>query len=277
MKVETERMLSIGRFARLTGLTVKALRHYDELDLVRPAHVDEWTGYRWYERSQLRDAVAVRRLRSLRVPLDEVAVLIRSDDESLREALAAHRARLEGEVVETRHILTELDALIEGKEQLVTDLKLDLPIVDEPAGRYAVAGKRVRVDEMTTYVPETCMRVRGWLDARGVPCIDPALTIFLSTGVDEWLDVEVGWPVGDAAIDASDGIAVRELPSTRAVQHVHRGPYEGLADVYRALEPAIREQGLEPLELAREHYVGSPANTADPADYETRIVWPVRR
>ena len=90
MKVETERLLSIGHFARLTGLTVKALRHYDELALFRPAHVDEWTGYRWYERSQVGDAVAVRRLRSLRVPLGEVAALIRSDDESLREALAVH-------------------------------------------------------------------------------------------------------------------------------------------------------------------------------------------
>jgi DNA-binding transcriptional MerR regulator/effector-binding domain-containing protein len=277
MKVETERMLSIGRFARLTGLTVKALRHYDELGLLRPAHVDEWTGYRWYERSQVREAVAVRRLRSLRVPLDEVAVLIRSDDESLREALAVHRARLEGELVETRHILTELDALIEGKEQLVIDVKLDLPIVDEPPGRYAVAAKRVRVDDMTTYVPETIARVREWLDARGVLCIDPPLTIFLGPGIDEWLDVEVGWPIDGADPDLSDGITLRELPPARAVQHVHRGPFEGLPDVYRALEPAIREQGLEPLELAREHYVGHPNNTADPADYETRIVWPVAR
>src|SRR5262245_63865283 len=275
MKVETRRMLSIGRFARLTGLTVKALRHYDELGLLRPAHVDEWTGYRWYERSQVHDAVAVRRLRALRVPLDEVGVLIRSDDESLREALAVHRARLEGEVVETRQILTELDALIEGKEHLVTELTLDLPLVDEPAGRYAVAGKRVRADDMTTYVPETIMRVRGWLDARGVPCIDPPLTIFLGNGIDEWLDVEVGWPIPDAELDGSDGVVVRELPPARAVQHVHRGNYAGLPDVYRALEPAIRERGLEPLDLAREHYVGHPSNTADPADYETRIVWPV--
>jgi len=40
MKVETEGMLSIGRFARLSGLTVKALRHYDEVGLLRPARVD---------------------------------------------------------------------------------------------------------------------------------------------------------------------------------------------------------------------------------------------
>jgi DNA-binding transcriptional MerR regulator len=102
MKVETDRMLSIGRFARTTGLTVKALRHYDELGLLRPAHVDSWTGYRWYERAQVRDAVAVRRLRTLRLPLDKVAALLRSDEVSLREVLAVHRARLEGELVETR-------------------------------------------------------------------------------------------------------------------------------------------------------------------------------
>ncbi len=40
MKVETERLVSIGRFARLSGLTVKALRHYDELGVLEPAHVD---------------------------------------------------------------------------------------------------------------------------------------------------------------------------------------------------------------------------------------------
>jgi DNA-binding transcriptional MerR regulator/effector-binding domain-containing protein len=276
MKVETTRMLSIGRFARLTGLTVKALRHYDELGLLRPANVDEWTGYRRYERSQLQEAVAVRRLRSLRVPLDEVAVLIRSDDDSLREALAVHRARLEGELVETRHILAELDALIEGKEQLVTNVTLDLQLVDEPSGRYAVAGKRVRVDDMPTYVPETIMRVRQWLDARGVQCIDPPLAIFLGTDIDEWFDVEVGWPIASFDLDEADGIVLRELPPTRAVQHVHRGYYEGLPDVYRALEPAIRERGYEPIELPREHYVGHPNNRPRPEEYETRIIWPVR-
>ena len=87
----------------------------------------------------------------------------------------------------------------------------------------------------------------------------------------------MGWPIDDAELDLSDGIAVRELLQTRAVQHVHHGPFEGLPDAYRALEPAIREHGLEPRELAREHFVGHPNNTADPADYETRIVWPVRR
>ena len=71
MKVETEGLLSIGRFAFLTGLTVKALRHYDEIGLLRPMHVDGWTGYRWYGLEQARVADAIRRLRELEIPLDE--------------------------------------------------------------------------------------------------------------------------------------------------------------------------------------------------------------
>ena len=268
-------MLPIGRVARLSGLTVKALRHYDELGLLRPAHVDSWTGYRWYEPAQVREAVAVRRLRELRLPLDEVAVLIRSDESSLREALAVHRARLEGELVETRQILAELDRLIDGKEQLVTELTLDLMVVDEPAGRFAVRGDRVRVDDMFEHVPETIQRVREWLEKRGVPCIEQPLAIFLGNGIDEWLDVEVGWPIADAELEVADGIAIRELPATRAAEHLHEGAYEELPALYGALEAAIRERGLVPENLAREHYIVNPGMTADPADFRTRIVWPV--
>ena len=64
-----ESLMSIGRFARLTGLTVKALRHYDELGLLRPAAVDPETGYRSYSSAQLGRAEAIRLLRRLPEPL----------------------------------------------------------------------------------------------------------------------------------------------------------------------------------------------------------------
>jgi DNA-binding transcriptional MerR regulator len=275
MKVETERMLSIGRFARLSGLTVKALRHYDDEGVLKPAYVDPWTGYRYYASEQLAAAVAVRRLRALRMPLEEIASLIRAEEPELREALALHRARLAGELVETRHILRELDRLIEGKEHLVTELTFELSLVEEPAGRFAVVHDRVRVDDMFTHVPEAIMRVREWLDARDVPCVGPPLAIFLGIGVDEWLEVEVGWPHSGVQPPEGEGIAVRELPATRAVEHIVEGPYEQLPDVYRALESAIRDRGLKPQDLAREHYVVNPGDSDDPAAYRTRIVWPV--
>lgn len=61
-------MLTIGRFADASGLTVKALRHYDAIGLLAPAHVDPDTGYRYYDTAQVEEAVAIRRLRALRAP-----------------------------------------------------------------------------------------------------------------------------------------------------------------------------------------------------------------
>jgi len=68
MELPDADLLVIGRFARLVGLSVGALRHYDELDLLRPAWVDPETGYRSYRRAQLESARTIVRLRDLEVP-----------------------------------------------------------------------------------------------------------------------------------------------------------------------------------------------------------------
>ena len=69
---EGERMtcvLTIGEFARASGLTAKALRLYDELELLTPAEVDPSNGYRYYAPEQVEQARLVARLRSAGVPL----------------------------------------------------------------------------------------------------------------------------------------------------------------------------------------------------------------
>src|SRR5262249_40876297 len=132
MRVRNEELLSIGRFAQLTGLTAKALRHYDELGLLRPAQVDEVTGYRWYALEQGRDAVAIRRLRSLELPLDEIAELLCGDEELLRERLAVQRARLEGRAVVTERVIEALDRLLRGEEELVPMRRLDYRVQTVP-------------------------------------------------------------------------------------------------------------------------------------------------
>src|SRR5687768_7383943 len=73
-------LLSIGRFGRLSGLSVGALRHYDELGLLRPAEVDRFTGYRRYRREQLEQATTIARLRDLELPIDEIRELLATDD-----------------------------------------------------------------------------------------------------------------------------------------------------------------------------------------------------
>lgn|SRR5512132_2731719 len=65
-------LLATGQFARLCRLSMKQLRHYDELGLLRLAQVDPNTGYRYYRADQARAAVSIALLRSLDVPLAQL-------------------------------------------------------------------------------------------------------------------------------------------------------------------------------------------------------------
>jgi DNA-binding transcriptional MerR regulator len=104
--------LPIGRFARLSGLSVGALRHYDELDLLRPARTDPITNYRLYRRDQLPAARTIVRLRDLEVPLETIRELLASDDPAdQRRLLREHRTRIEARTVRLQRVLHILGQL----------------------------------------------------------------------------------------------------------------------------------------------------------------------
>ena len=76
-------LVPIGRFSKMTRLSVKALRLYDEIGLLNPARVDPSSGYRYYELGQANRAEAVRILRSVDMPLDEIRAVLDEDDPEL--------------------------------------------------------------------------------------------------------------------------------------------------------------------------------------------------
>ena len=62
----------IGEFAQFCGLSVKTLRYYDEIGLLKPVKVDEFTGYRYYSASQLDDVELIKMFKSCSFSLDEI-------------------------------------------------------------------------------------------------------------------------------------------------------------------------------------------------------------
>ncbi|GMA19336.1 MerR family transcriptional regulator [Arsenicicoccus piscis] len=80
-------MISIGDFARLGRVSVRQLRHYDAMGLLRPARVDPWTGYRSYDVDQLQRLNRLLTLKDLGLSLDEVRQIL--DQELTGSALAA--------------------------------------------------------------------------------------------------------------------------------------------------------------------------------------------
>ena len=73
-------LMPIGRFARASRLSVKSLRNYHDSGLLPAAFVDPDSGYRYYRLSQANTAEAIRTLRSIDMPLDEILVVLESDE-----------------------------------------------------------------------------------------------------------------------------------------------------------------------------------------------------
>jgi len=110
--------MQIGRFARLTGLTVKALRHYDEIGLLRPAGVDPESGYRSYEPEQTERAETIRMLRQLEVPLDDIARFLDADGSRVLHDQQRRTAERQSQLTWIRQ---RLQSLIDEKESTMTD------------------------------------------------------------------------------------------------------------------------------------------------------------
>ena len=113
-------LMPIGRFARLTGLTVKALRHYDAEDVLHPRSVDPASGYRLYASDQVPAGQLIRRLRDLEVPLDVVRDALDAhaagDDAKGRAMLARHLANVEASLARHQRIAHHLRVLLQGEE-----------------------------------------------------------------------------------------------------------------------------------------------------------------
>ncbi|GAA2792963.1 MerR family transcriptional regulator [Saccharopolyspora taberi] len=106
--------MNIGQFAQLTGLSLKALRLYDEQGLLRPAAVDPWSRYRRYTARQLTTAVRLKALRAADVPLAEAGRALEGQSAAV---LAEHRERLATERARQDAALEAAEALLSGDEQ----------------------------------------------------------------------------------------------------------------------------------------------------------------
>jgi DNA-binding transcriptional MerR regulator len=100
----------IGELARRTGLTVRTLHHYDEIDLLSPAERSDG-GHRVYDEAAVQRLYRIASLRSLGFPLDAIAQALDSERFDPRAAVDDHIHRLEAQVAREQQLLQTLRAL----------------------------------------------------------------------------------------------------------------------------------------------------------------------
>ncbi|HSR25328.1 MAG TPA: ClpX C4-type zinc finger protein [Candidatus Eisenbacteria bacterium] len=142
-------LVPIGRFAKLAGLSVPQLRHYDRRGILLPAARDRRSGYRYYSEAQAAAARVIALLRSIDVPLADVQeLLVAPQPERVRRVFAEHRQRVERRLEEARAALESIDRIIREGELMEAATGdrcsfCDLPASERPARLTTGAGARI--------------------------------------------------------------------------------------------------------------------------------------
>jgi DNA-binding transcriptional MerR regulator len=253
-------MLSIGRFADASGLTVKALRYYDEIGLLVPARVDPDNGYRYYDAAQIEEAVTIRRLRALELPLDEIKALVQADGESVRDRLAAHGFRVAEEVRDKHSLLIELSALVEsGGEQVAVDVRAI------PELRLAATIRHLRLVDPEG-VTEMLRLAENRLVARGIAPAGPPTALFRSGDGKGTHLVEAGFPVA-TGVQGDELLRVTPYPAASAATADHFGSYEDLHLTAQRFIATVLGKGLRFAQPIRVEY--------HEPDTHALLVWPL--
>ncbi|MET9700843.1 MerR family transcriptional regulator [Streptomyces sp. NPDC006529] len=272
-------MFTIGDFARHGRVSVRMLRHYDATGLLRPAHVDPASNYRYYTGGQLARLNRIIALKDLGFTLQQVQDIVdeKVGADELRGMLRLRRAELETAVAVAEARLIQVEArlrAIESEGRMPTN---DVVIKSVPT---------VRVAELTAtaagFGPEDIGPVIGPLYAELFRCLNSAGIAPTGPGIAHYEDA----PAGGGAIRVhaavqvcaplQDGtFRVLDLPSLdQAATIVHRGPMETVLPAAQTLARWIDGNGYRSSGYPREVNLECPE---DRDEWVTELQAPVTR
>ncbi|MEO1481016.1 MAG: MerR family transcriptional regulator [Myxococcota bacterium] len=262
-------MFSIGQFSRLTRLSVKALRHYHEVGLLVPDHIDDETGYRYYGEGALDRARIISALKELDLPLKAITELLDTvrDDTDLVGFLEEHREDVAGKIAHYRNIQNTIDALLVSARLVREAGEVPADLSERELSPTLFAGVRMRGKYAQIAQAFKTVGRRAGLRIMG-----PGTGLFYDEGYEEEsADFEGGFPVRSEVIH--EDIDCRILSGGTAMVATHVGPYETIHMTYQFLVQEMERRGLKSTRPSREVYLKGPGMIfrGNPARYQTEI------
>lgn len=268
-------MYRIGEFSKMSKMTIKALRYYDEIGLLKPETTDELTGYRFYTTDQLIRLHKIQSLRQVGLSIDEIK-LIMSGGAAAR-ILEARRIEILSELEEHRSQLSRIEFILQGKEEeffmnyvatvkelpecIVYSKKMTIPNYDAYFEILPALGEQVKekYPDLKCVVPEYCF-------------------IIYHDGEYKEKDIHVEYceAVDKMELDF-DGIVFKKMEPVTAVSVMHRGPYSELSQAYAYAFKWIEENNYTIADSPRESYIDGIWNKESDADWLTELQVPITK
>lgn len=264
-------MYRISEFSRITGLTVKALRYYDEEGILKPSCRAE-NSYRYYDDKDFQKARLVRLLRDLDFSIAEMKEILANYDspEDLAYYLAEKKDRIAEQINRDKALMKKIDLYLQLKETEAGSMNYKIEFKDFEAQTVAALRFRGKYSDVGKYIGTIYKEVKGKADGAPFCC-------YYDGEYKEEADIEVCIPTKGSVTGAK--VESKQLPKIRAISTTHIGSYETLNSAYKAIMDYAREHNLECLLPSREIYHKGPGMIfkGNPNKYVTEIVIPVKQ
>lgn len=271
-------MLKIGDFSKLSRISIRMLRHYDEIGILHPQCVDDFTGYRYYNESQLPLAGKIQALKSLGFGLSVIKEILDQyeDVQEIERFLLVKQKELEEEALETQQKLRLLDSTLKWlrKDGRLMDYNVTLKTVPE---RYVASVRQViPAYDCEGMLWETmCRELEGQNVQQAVPCY--GMAIFHDEGhKDHDPDVEIQSAVVGKYQD-TEHVKFKNVPPIQIASVTYKGSYEQITRVNDAVANWVKANGYDFNGKSFCIYHVSPQETSNPDEFVTEVCFPVKK
>jgi DNA-binding transcriptional MerR regulator len=263
-------MYKISDFSKITTLSVKTLRYYDEEQLLTPTWRDTETAYRYYSEEDFRKAQLIVLLRSLEFSISEIREVLEHcvDPSDLPCYLKEKREKIEERIHKEKALIKKLNLYIKPTDR--EEISMSYQIEEREIAPILVASIRYKgkYDEVGKYIGTLFKAVKG--DGCGAP-----IQLYHdSEYMEEGADLELCIPTKKAV--RHQDVTAKKLPAVRALYTTHTGSYSKLNLAYKALMDYANVHQISFITPSREIYVKGPGMIfkGNEDGYVTEIIMP---
>jgi DNA-binding transcriptional MerR regulator len=264
--------LTVGDFSRITHLSIKTLRHYHQVGLLDPDHIDPDTGYRYYAPDQIPAAQVIRRLRDLDMPIADVKAVMRTSDAAARgEVIATHLDRLEAELAHTRAAVTSLRNLLERP----TGAPVQHRTVP-PCPAVAITAEVDRGD-LLAWWHGALAELHAAVPAQHLEPTGPSGGLYASEIFQEDRGRATVFVPVEGHVRPIGRVEPLVVPAAELAVITHLGSLDDADLTYGELGAYTARHEISVAGPLREYYLRNARDSPDPAQWVTEIGWPIFR
>lgn len=262
-------MYKISQFSKITGLTVKALRYYDEENLLKPSYRNKENQYRYYGDDDLKKGMLIKYLRSLDFSIMEIKECIEvvKSEEDLAYILQEKINIIEKNISKEKELILKMNLGTSLFDKGLKDNSYPIETVEIDSVFVAAFRFTGKYSDLEHYVPRLYKAVKNNKNGRHFNC-------YYDEACMEDADIELCIPIKKQIKDSN--IKCKWLPKIKAIRTIHYGSYETLHLAYKALFEYANTHHLKIITPSREIYTKGPGMIfhGNPANYITEILLP---